>query len=158
MWRWSISMGMDKEKTRDHATNWSKMDTGRMATPATLHTLATAAPTCCIVGGGAVCGVQIAAWAEHDFPGLYRLLTAIQVQVLSETEPDNTGGQLPEYPRNRPRLKPCWSTEEVSERYYFQVDASRALRTSKTTQEQHSKWHRSKKKKKKKTQRRGPNS
>ena len=116
----------------------------RMTTPATLHALPTAALACRIVGVGAICGVWIAAWAERDFPGLYGILMAIQVQVLSETERDDTDGQLPYHPRTRPRLKPCWWTEEASECCDYQVDACRAIKIATNTYEHHNKIHRSK--------------
>jgi len=54
---------------------------------------------------------------------------AFQVEIISETEPDNTGGKLPPRPRNRPRLKTHWWTETATESQNYQVDETTAHRT-----------------------------
>jgi len=100
-----------------------------MVITAIIHTLAPAAPPSRVEGVGALRGFLITAEAKPDIPGLYWFPMAFQVEIISETEPDNTGGKLPPRPRNRPRLKTHWWTETATESQNYQVDETTAHRT-----------------------------
>ena len=97
MWRRSTSVGLDEIESGTYATDETKDGPGRMSISATIQTLTLASPPCCVSGAGAVCGVPSATGEEH-VPRLSRISPAIQVEVVPETEPDNTSGQLSLHP------------------------------------------------------------
>ena len=93
-----IPMGLDATVCGTYAKDGTTVGLGGMDFSTTLQTLAPEAPSCRVVGTGAVCGILIATSERIDTARLSRFSPAIQVEVVPESEPGNAGGQLSLHP------------------------------------------------------------